>query len=94
MSTNTEVRLGLTHVFKRLAYSYLLRGLGDHPIQHELYDLVRVTELYPWQPNPTAEGEYGAAISVTFYSQGKKLRWVEFSLRFSGGGGAPSVRCV
>jgi len=86
---HVDRRLGLTNILKRLAYSYLLKGLGRHPIEHEVYDEVEVSELYPWKPDPTSSdsGEYGAGVRVSFYRQKKRVRWVEFSIRNTGGGG-------
>ncbi len=91
--TKTETKLGLTNIMKRLAYSYLTRGIGKHDIDHEVYDKVEVEQLYPWMPNPTRgdEEEYGAAIKVSFFRQGHRVRWVEFSVRDVGGGGDPSI---
>jgi len=89
----TETKLGLTNILKRLAYSYLLQGIGVHEIDHDVYDAVEVSQLYPWMPNPTrGEGEEcGAGIKVSFYRQGQRIRWVEFSIRDVGGGGNPSI---
>jgi len=91
METSLEVRLGLTKTLIRLAYYYLTKGFGKHPIDHSLYDLVEVTPLYEWRPNPEDEVESGGGIRVTFHRQGQKIRWVEFSVRYSGGGGEPSI---
>lgn len=92
--SNVETRLGLTNILKRLAYSYLVKGFGRHSIQHGIYDEVEVSELYPWKQNPVQTGEHGAGISVAFLRQGKKVRWVEFSVRDIGGGGDPAVFSV
>lgn len=91
--TTTESKLGLTNIVKRLAYSFLLQGTGKHTIDHDVYDEVEVSSLYPWMPNPTISNgeEYGAGIKVTFYRQGKRVRWVEFSVRDVGGGGDLSI---
>ena len=90
--TKTEAKLGLTNILKRLAYSYLTKGFGKHPIDHDTYDEVEVEQLYPWIPNPTrGESEHGAGIKVTFYRKGKRVRWIEFSIRDVGGGGDPSI---
>lgn len=88
---DVEVRLGLTNILKRLAYSYLTKGFGRFPIEHNIYDEVEVSELYPWIPNPVQKDEYGAGIRVTFFRKGRKVRWVEFSVRAIGGGGDPSI---
>jgi len=88
---NVEVILGLTNILKRLAYSYLTKGFGCHPIDHDVYDEVDVAEMYPWIPNPVQKDEHGAGIRVTFLRKGKKVRWVEFSVRDVGGGGDPTI---
>lgn len=89
--TNIESRIGLTPVLKRLAFSFLCKGFGRHPIDHILYDEVEVSELYPWQTNPERTDEYGAGVQVTFFKSGEKVRWIEFAVRFSGGGGNPAI---
>ena len=89
-----EVTLGLTNILKRLAYSYLTRGFGRHPIEHDVYDEVEVSELYPWIPNPSDSEEFGAGIRVTFLRDNKKVRWVEFGVRDTGGGGDAAVFIV
>lgn len=88
---DVEIKLGLTNILKRLAYSYLSKGFGRHPIEHDVYDEVDVSELYPWIPNPAQAGEHGAGIRVTFLRKGQKVRWVEFSVRDVGGGGDPTI---
>ena len=89
--SNIETRLGLTNILKRLAYSFLCKGFGRHPIDHPLYDLVEVAELYPWQANPECTDESGAGIRVTFFRDGERIRWVEFGVRFAGGGGDEAI---
>jgi hypothetical protein len=92
--TQIETTLGLTNVFKRLAFSFLCKGLGKHSITHDVYDMVEVSELYPWMPNPEQNDEYGAGVRVAFYRKGERLRWVEFGIRHVGGGGDPAVFLV
>lgn len=89
--TNIETRLGLTNIFKRLAYSFIAKGFGYHSIEHDVYDAVEVSELYPWQTNPERTDDYGAGIRVTFYRKGKRIRWAEFGIRFAGGGGDEAI---
>lgn len=88
---DVDIKLGLTNILKRLAYSCLTKGLGRHPIEHAVYDAVDVAEMYPWIPNPTQKDEHGAGIRVTFFRKDKKVRWVEFSVRDVGGGGDLSI---
>lgn len=94
--TTTETRLGLTPILKRLAFYYLTLGFGQHKIDHPEYDIVEVKELYPWEPNPENEkgGEYGAGIQVNFHRKNQRIRFVEFSIRFNGGGGEQAVRRI
>lgn len=91
MPNSIETRLGLTPVFKRLAYSFLMKGIGHHEIDHPLYDAVVVSELYPWQTNPERTDEYGAGVTVTFFKNGIRIRWAEFSVRCNGGGGDAAI---
>jgi len=86
-----ETTIGLTPILKRLAYSYLCKGFGRHAIKHAVYDEVEVETLYPWQANPEDPNDHGAGIKVTFYREKKRVRWVEFAVRFAGGGGNPAV---
>lgn len=92
MSTS-DVRLGLTNILKRLAYHHLCQGFGRRPIQHDMYDEVEVSELYPWSPNEDGT-EYGGGVRVTFYRDKLRVRWIEFGIRYGGGGGDLSVYSV
>jgi hypothetical protein len=90
--THIETKLGLTNPLKRLAYYFLKKGLGSFPLAHHaIYDRVDVEELYEWMPNPEDDRQHGGGIRVTFYRQGKRVRWVEFAIRDVGGGGDPAV---
>ncbi len=92
--SKVEHKLGLTPVFKRLAFSYLLRGLGEHSIAHPQYDKVVVRSLYDWKtPVDESIPSQGGAI-VEFFCASKRVRWVEFGCRVVGGGGEPVVREV
>ena len=94
--TTTETTRGLTPILKSLAFYYLTLGYGRHKIDHPEYDEVEVKELYPWLPNPQNEegGEYGAGVQVNFYRKNQRIRYAEFSVRFSGGGGEQAVRRI
>ena len=98
--SNAEVRLGLTPVLKRLAYSYLCRGVGVyhnyalHPPYQAHYDRVVVSEIYPWQPNPENPDECAGGLRVAFYKGEERLRYVEFNVRCVGGGGKEVIRRV
>jgi hypothetical protein len=92
-----ETRLGLTPILKRLAFYYFTLGYGTHKIDHPEYDEVEVVELYPWQQNPQNEKgdtDYGAGTQINFYRGGKIIRFIEFSIRFTGGGGEQAVRLL
>ena len=89
--TLVETEIGLTNIFKRLAYSYLCKGVGEYDIVHDLYDKVRVSEMYPWGPNPVAPHEYAAGLKVEFFHAGERVRWAEFNVKFVGGGGDLSI---
>lgn len=90
--SKVDHRLGLTPVFKRLAFHYLQKGVGEHKIDHPAYDKVVVRSLYDWSTpsNPDVPSQGGVA--VEFWREGKRLRWVEFGCRVVGGGGDPIIR--
>jgi hypothetical protein len=86
--------IGLTPMLKRFAFHFLLKGVGSHAVEppyNAIYDEVIVRELYPWHsPRPGVDPQGGLA--VEFWYLGKKVRWVEFSVRDTGGGGDPILR--
>jgi hypothetical protein len=86
--------LGLTPVFKRLAFHYLQRGLGSHAIDHPQYDKVVVRPLYDWQTSTDENLPSQGGVVVEFHRANKRVRWVEFGCRVVGGGGEPIVREV
>ena len=93
--SQSETILGLTPITKRLAYYFLTRGFGIYEItDHPLYDKAEVKEFYPWRPNPENSDEYGGAIVVSFYKNERRIRYVEFGIRFIGGGGDDAIRRV
>jgi hypothetical protein len=94
VTTKAETRLGVTPVLQRLAYYYLCRGLGEHPIRDWPYDKVVVREMYPWQPNPNNPLEYQGGIVVEFHKNGKRERYVEFGVRRVGAGGHDAIKIV
>ena len=95
--TRSEHRLGLTPVFKRLAFRYLGKGLGSHAVEppyDQFYDEVVVRMLYDWcVPADVAVPPQGSFI-VEFRFQGEKVRWAEFGCRYTGGGTAVSTAIV
>ena len=91
----SEHLLGITPVLKRLAFHFVLKGLGSHPVEapfNALYDEVIVRELYPWTV-PDKETPQGGVV-VEFWMVGQKIRWVEFGVRMIGSGGSPILREV
>jgi len=94
--SHIETRVGLTNVLKRYAYHcFLTHGLGQHALPlNEIYDEVEICELYPWMANPENTNEYGGGISVSFYKNSEKVRFVEFAVRFTGGGGKDVIRRI
>lgn len=92
----TEHMLGLTPYFKRLAYHYLCLGFGEYdPVGYSQYDHVVVKPLYDFQQAPTGsfnEGRMQGGIVVEFFKENKRVRWVDFSVTPSGGGGDPILR--
>lgn len=88
-----ERLLGLTPTFKRLAWSYVKKGIGSHPSHDPAFDEVRVRELYDWY-SPTNEMPAQGGIVVEFMWLGERKKWVEFGCHFIGGGGEPFMKEV
>lgn len=88
-----EHGLGISPVLKRLAFNFLCKGVGRYPFSHPLYDEVVVQELYPWNAPEGLLIAQGGLV-VTFKRQGKRVRWVEYSITQSGGGGEPILKEV
>lgn len=89
-----EHKLGLTPVFKRLAFSFLQRGLGEYPIEHPQYDKVVVRPLYDWTSPVDENIPSQGGVLVEFFRAGRRVRWIEFGCRVIGGGGETIVREV
>ena len=93
--SKSETRVGLTNIVKRFAYyCFITKGIGRHPLDNPLYDEVEIKEIYQWMSNPENPLEHGGGVSVTFYKNKEKMRFVEFSIRFTGGGGQDVIRLV
>ncbi len=90
--SRTEHKLGLSPVLKRLAFFYLKMGIGSHSIDHPVYDEVQVEELYDWHVPENRDLPPRGGLVVVFMRQNQRVRWVEFSCGFVGGGGAPIMR--
>jgi len=89
-----ERRLGLTPAFKRVAYHYLTRGRGTYKVQHPHYDRIVVKDLYEFSENPILAGEYAGGMTVAFYRESLRVKWVEFRCQVVGGGGEAIVKEV
>ncbi len=95
--SKTEHFIGLSPVLKRSAYYYLQKGIGSHPVEEpldQLYDEVRVCILYEWHTPDDKKLPPQGGFVVEFWSEGVRVRWVEFACRFIGGGGPPIMREV
>lgn len=95
--SKTEMRIGLSPAFLRIAYYYLRLGEGEYTPDgghHPHYDKVIVRELYEFGENPAMPGEYAGGMTVVFYKDGHRLRFVEFRCQVVGGGGYPIMRSV
>lgn len=95
MSHRSDVILGLTPAFKRIAHYYLCLGMGDyHPAQHPHYDHVIVRPLYNFMENPAVAGEYAGGTVVEFFRKQQRIKWVEFRCQVVGGGGEAVIRRI
>lgn len=93
---NPQQRTGLTPLVLRLAAKYVALGIGTYDCTSLGYEEVKVTVLRKWG-NYALRGEepiYLQEMQVSFYRGGKRERWVDFSMRFSGGGGPPMVSMI
>lgn len=92
--SRVEHKLGITPILKRLAYHYLLKGVGSHAIEHHVYDEVVVRELYDWHSPSDKKMPPQGGIVVEFRRLGERVRWVEFGCHYIGGGGESIIREV
>lgn len=86
---------GLTPMYVRLAANFLDKGVGKH--QHEKldnfgYDYAEVEVLNKWERYETPDGNnvWSKEYRVSFYKNGRAVKWVDFSMSMSGGGGQPA----
>jgi hypothetical protein len=77
----------------RLAAKYLALGIGTYDCTSLGYEEVKVTILRKWgnYAPPGEEPIYLQEMQVSFYRGARRERWVDFSQRFSGGGGSPMM---
>jgi hypothetical protein len=80
-------RVGITPIVMRRASYYLTLGLGEYFPEHPHFDKVLVEELYGLKQNPDDEMEWSIGIKVSFYQDGRCIRWVDFGCRTTGAGG-------
>jgi hypothetical protein len=90
--SKVEHLLGLTPALKRVAWAYLRRGEGVYSTDLLGFDRVVVKELYPLQSPADAPPQGG--MIVEFWRVGRRVRWLDFGCRVTGGGGDPIIREV
>lgn len=80
--------LGITPILIRRAAYYLSLGVGEYfPVDHPHYERVTVEKLYDIVNNLDNPSEWSLGIVVSFYKEGRKIRWVDFGARITGAGG-------
>ena len=80
-------RVGITPIVMRRAAYYLTLGLGDYFPDHPHFDNVRVEKLYDIKQHPENEMEWALGVKVSFYKNGRCIRWIDFGCRTTGAGG-------
>jgi hypothetical protein len=90
--SRVEHLLGLTSALRRVAWAYLRRGEGTYSTDLLGYDRVIVRELYALQ-SPDGAPPQGGMV-VEFWRDGRRVRWLDFGVRVTGGGGDPILREV
>lgn len=89
--------LGLTPVFKRIAYYYLSLGIGSYIPdggKHPHYNKVIVRELYEFKSSALNSDDMAGGVTVEFFKDNQRVRWVEFRCQAVGGGGEPVIKEV
>ena len=94
MSKKIDHSLGITPIVIRRAAFYLQLGEGVYRPEHPHYDEVRVTTSYDIRTSELFPEEWSQGRLVTFYQDGRKVRWVEFGCKVVGAGGDPLLRQV
>ncbi len=92
--TRADHKLGLTPMLKRTAFHYLQKGLGEHASIDPSYDKVVVKSLYDWTTPSDEDIPSQGGMVVEFWKDGRRVRWIDFTCRVGGGGGAPIMREV
>jgi len=95
--SRVEHKLGLTPVFKRLAWYYLQKGIGSHAVEEpydEFYDEVVVRGLYDWHTPDDRRYPAQGGLVVEFMCEGERVRWAEFGCHYVGGGGLEILKKI
>ncbi len=92
--TISDHAIGVTPILMKRAAYYLSLGLGEYLPNHPHYDRVVVEKLYDIMQNPDSPLEWSTGIVVSFYKEGRKIRWVDFGCRVTGAGGDTILRKV
>lgn len=86
--------IGITPIALKRAGYYLALGLGEYFPVHPHYDKVLVEQIYDIRPNPSNDTEWSLGITVTFFKNDRRIRWVDFGCRMTGAGGDTILREV
>jgi hypothetical protein len=78
---------GITPIVLRRAGYYLALGVGEYFPKHPHYDKVVVETLYDITPNPLNDTEWSQGMTVSFYKNNRRIRWIDFGCRVTGAGG-------
>jgi hypothetical protein len=86
--------MGITPIIIRRASYYLRLGEGEYLPVHPHYDKVIVDKLYALTANPANKDDWAFGTCVSFYKDGRRVRWVEFGCHVIGAGGDALLREV
>lgn len=87
-----EQRIGLTPIHVRLAAHYLTKGVGSYPDPGLGYSLIEVELVENWR-NRALDGDpaaYFMEMRVNMFEGARRVRWVDFKISMTGGGGQPA----
>jgi hypothetical protein len=87
-------RMGITPILLRRASYYIRLGEGEYEPIHPHYDKVIVDKIYDLTQNPLDKNQWGMGLRVSFYSKGRRIRWIEFGCNVVGAGGDDLLREV
>jgi hypothetical protein len=91
--TISDHSIGITPILIRRAAYYLQLGVGEYTPDHPHFDRVVVSKLYDIQ-QPDDSVEWALGLIVSFFKNGRRIRWVDFSCRIAGAGGDQILREV